>query len=543
MRRVAQPAQVAFIDHAAPIGDHQRAALRDKRAQLGGEVLAQHVEHRRDDELIARQIGLPVHQIDRHAVFGKATIMAQQLLLIAHPGVARALRVLQRPAVLPVEDEGRLLLLLRPGDAGEVAKRLPDLHRLLKDAVVLAPVVADDRAMELLGRTAALPPLEVEHGVGAVRDGLQARKQAHARLFYLADRLPVRVARRALHQPERLTLHRIEQIVHHRGVKRRVLERFSGLVPGGIAVPAGEVELARHVEVVDEGIHVHHVRADLCLRHDLADAVALPLHEVDGLVGDEAPPVEVQAVGAVFAVGRGAFDLVKVRKFMGPELGVPGAVERGIARRSCAETAAKVEAVGGTFFEVLTDLSAPDASKTVANACKKLTGRVDILVNNAGIIHREDAVNVTEASWDLVTNLNEKLVFFLSQAMANEFFIPQGCGKIINIASMLSFQGGIRVPSYTASKSAVMGLTKALANEWASLNINVNAIAPGYMATNNTTALRQDSDRNDAILCRIPAGRWGTSDDLIGAAVFLASDASSYVNGFTLAVDGGWLAR
>ena len=220
-----------------------------------------------------------------------------------------------------------------------------------------------------------------------------------------------------------------------------------------------------------------------------------------------------------------------------------GATVIGVARRSCAETAAKVEAVGGTFFEVLTDLSAPDASKTVANACKNLTGRVDILVNNAGIIHREDAVNVTEASWDLVTNLNEKLVFFLSQAMANEFFIPQGGGKIINIASMLSFQGGIRVPSYTASKSAVMGLTKALANEWASLNINVNAIAPGYMATNNTTALRQDSDRNDAILCRIPAGRWGTSDDLMGAAVFLASDASSYVNGFTLAVDGGWLAR
>ena len=131
----------------------------------------------------------------------------------------------------------------------------------------------------------------------------------------------------------------------------------------------------------------------------------------------------------------------------------------------------------------------------------------------------------------------------MSQAMTNKFFIPQGGGKIINIASMLSFQGGIRVPSYTASKSAVMGLTKALANEWASLNVNVNAIAPGYMATNNTTALRQDSDRNDAILCRIPAGRWGTSDDLMGAAVFLASDASSYVNGFTLAVDGGWLAR
>ena len=192
---------------------------------------------------------------------------------------------------------------------------------------------------------------------------------------------------------------------------------------------------------------------------------------------------------------------------------------------------------------VMTDVSKEDDVKALMEKTFQAHGPIDILVNNAGIIHREDAVNVTEASWDFVTNLNEKLVFFLSQAMTNEFFIPQGGGKIINIASMLSFQGGIRVPSYTASKSAVMGLTKALANEWASLNINVNAIAPGYMATNNTTALRQDSDRNDAILCRIPAGRWGTSDDLMGAAVFLASDASSYVNGFTLAVDGGWLAR
>ena len=209
-------------------------------------------------------------------------------------------------------------------------------------------------------------------------------------------------------------------------------------------------------------------------------------------------------------------------------------VDKGIA----AYKEAGIEAHG-----YVCDVTNEDAVNEMVAKIAKEVAPIDILVNNAGIIHREDAVNVTETSWDLVTNLNEKLVFFLSQAMANEFFIPQGGGKIINIASMLSFQGGIRVPSYTASKSAVMGLTKALANEWASLNINVNAIAPGYMATNNTTALRQDSDRNDAILCRIPAGRWGTSDDLMGAAVFLASDASSYVNGFTLAVDGGWLAR
>ena len=209
-------------------------------------------------------------------------------------------------------------------------------------------------------------------------------------------------------------------------------------------------------------------------------------------------------------------------------------VDKGIA----AYKEAGIEAHG-----YVCDVTNEDAVNEMVAKIAKEVAPIDILVNNAGIIHREDAVNVTEASWDLVTNLNEKLVFFMSQAMTNEFFIPQGGGKIINIASMLSFQGGIRVPSYTASKSAVMGLTKALANEWASLNINVNAIAPGYMATNNTTALRQDSYRNDAILCRIPAGRWGTSNDLMGAAVFLASDASSYVNGFTLAVDGGWLAR
>lgn len=220
-----------------------------------------------------------------------------------------------------------------------------------------------------------------------------------------------------------------------------------------------------------------------------------------------------------------------------------GAHVIGVARRSCADTAKKVADVGGTFHEVIVDLSLPSAVSLITAACHELTGRADILVNNAGIIHREDALEVLEDSWDAVTRLNEKLVFFLSQAMAKEFFIPQGGGRIINIASMLSFQGGIRVPAYTASKSAVMGLTKALANEWASFNINVNAIAPGYMATNNTAQLRQDGERSDAILSRIPAGRWGTPDDLMGAGIFLASDASSYVNGFTLAVDGGWLAR
>jgi len=170
-------------------------------------------------------------------------------------------------------------------------------------------------------------------------------------------------------------------------------------------------------------------------------------------------------------------------------------------------------------------------------------GKIDILVNNAGIIRREDAIDFSEKDWDDVMNLNIKSVFFMSQAVARQFIKQGKGGKIINIASMLSFQGGIRVPSYTASKSAVMGVTRLLANEWAKHGINVNAIAPGYMATNNTAQLRADEKRNADILERIPAGRWGLPSDLMGPAVFLASPASDYINGYTIAVDGGWLAR
>jgi 2-deoxy-D-gluconate 3-dehydrogenase len=169
-------------------------------------------------------------------------------------------------------------------------------------------------------------------------------------------------------------------------------------------------------------------------------------------------------------------------------------------------------------------------------------GRLDILVNNAGIIRRADAVDFSEADWDAVIDTNLKSVFFLCQA-AGRHMIAQGSGKIINIASMLTFQGGIRVPSYTASKSGVGGLTKLLANEWAAKGVQVNAIAPGYIATNNTAALQADEGRNRAILERIPAARWGDPADLGGAAIFLASAASNYVNGHILAVDGGWLAR
>ena len=168
---------------------------------------------------------------------------------------------------------------------------------------------------------------------------------------------------------------------------------------------------------------------------------------------------------------------------------------------------------------------------------------MDILVNNAGIIRREDSVRFSEKDWDDVMNINSKTVFFLSQAAANQFIKQGSGGKIISTASMLSYQGGIRVPSYTASKSAVKGLTMLMANEWAKHGINANAIAPGYMDTDNTAALIADPVRSKEILDRIPAGRWGKPSDVGGLAVFLASEASSYINGFTIACDGGWLAR
>ena len=224
-------------------------------------------------------------------------------------------------------------------------------------------------------------------------------------------------------------------------------------------------------------------------------------------------------------------------------LAAAGAHVFGVARRSCEETLNKVNEVGGQFTEVIADLSDLSAIEKIMTEVKSKTERIDILVNNAGIIKRADAIDVTVEEWDQVIDLNQKLVFFLSQAVAKDWIADQKGGKIINICSMLSYQGGIRVPAYTTSKSGVAGLTRALANEWAIHNINVNAIAPGYMATNNTTQLRNDSNRNDAILERIPAGRWGTPEDMYGAAIFLASDASAYMNGFTIAVDGGWLAR
>lgn len=210
----------------------------------------------------------------------------------------------------------------------------------------------------------------------------------------------------------------------------------------------------------------------------------------------------------------------------------------------CADTCDKVQALGRRFMNISCDLYETPA-KDLVNITEGIVselGRLDILINNAGIIRRAPALEYSEEDWDAVVQINQKALFFLCQAAA-KIMVQNGGGKIINVASLLSYQGGILVPAYTASKSAVMGLTRALANEWSTQGINVNAIAPGYMATENTSALRADKARNKAILERIPVGRWGTPEDLQGIAVFLASSASDYLHGAIIPVDGGWLAR
>ena len=243
----------------------------------------------------------------------------------------------------------------------------------------------------------------------------------------------------------------------------------------------------------------------------------------------------------------------KVAIVTGCNTGLGQAIAQGLAEAGChivgvnrtepSDTMRYMEKHDHEFLDIRADLLDQDGIPAIADQAIAKFGAIDILVNNAGIIRREDAIDFTEQNWDEVMNVNSKTLFFLSQAVAKQFIKQGRGGKIINVASMLSFQGGIRVPSYTASKSAVVGITKAMANEWANKNINVNAIAPGYMETNNTTALRADTNRNQQILERIPAERWGVPAEVAGACVFLASEAARYVHGHTLAVDGGWLAR
>ncbi|WP_137152952.1 2-dehydro-3-deoxy-D-gluconate 5-dehydrogenase KduD [Devosia sp. FKR38] len=224
-------------------------------------------------------------------------------------------------------------------------------------------------------------------------------------------------------------------------------------------------------------------------------------------------------------------------------IGQAGGRVIGVGRSSMDETAALLQAAGADFIAIATDLGSSAAAQAMLDACWAAHGPIDGLVNNAGIIRRADALDFTEADWDAVMDVNLKTMFFLCQAFGRQVIADGRQGRIVNVASMLSYQGGIRVASYTASKSGVLGITRLLANEWAARGINVNAIAPGYIETNNTEALRADPDRSASILGRIPAGRWGVPSDIGDAAVFLLSRAANYMHGATIPVDGGWLAR
>ena len=243
----------------------------------------------------------------------------------------------------------------------------------------------------------------------------------------------------------------------------------------------------------------------------------------------------------------------KVAMVTGASRGLGQAIAIGLAEAGAdlalvdilemGDTRQDIEKLGRKAIMIKADLSSKSNVDPIVKTAVDEYGKIDILVNNAGIIRRAPLTEFTEKDWDDVININQKTLFFLTQAVARVMIDHGEGGKVINTASMLSFQGGILVPSYTASKSAVMGLTRLMANELAVHNINVNAIAPGYMATDNTKPLRADEKRNKAILERIPAGRWGQPEDLKGVVVFLASEASSYMQGYTVAVDGGWLAR
>lgn len=224
-------------------------------------------------------------------------------------------------------------------------------------------------------------------------------------------------------------------------------------------------------------------------------------------------------------------------------VGRAGGSVLGVGRSSMDETAALMLEIGAAFEPIACDLGDPAAAQAMLETAWDAGGPLDGLVNNAGIIRRQDATEFSEADWDEVMDVNLKSLFFLSQRFGRRVLNSDRTGRIVNIASVLSFQGGIRVASYTASKHGVLGVTRLLACEWAARGVNVNAIAPGYIETNNTQALRDDPDRSAAILARIPAGRWGQASDIGDAAVFLLSPASAYIHGAVLPVDGGWLAR
>jgi len=245
----------------------------------------------------------------------------------------------------------------------------------------------------------------------------------------------------------------------------------------------------------------------------------------------------------------------KVAVVTGPRTGIgqacavalakSGAKIFGVGHNPMPETKAIIESVGGSFTEYIADLSKTDSvmAKDIIRAAVKEYGHVDILVNNAGIARNNPAEEFTEEDWNYVIACNQTALWFLSQAVGQYFLQNNVKGKIVNIASMLSYTGGVNVVSYTASKHAVMGITRALSNEWAKYGININAIAPGYIISNNTQFMVDDPVLHKEVLDRIPCGRWGVPDDIGEPVAFLCSDAAHYINGFTLAVDGGWLGR
>lgn len=241
----------------------------------------------------------------------------------------------------------------------------------------------------------------------------------------------------------------------------------------------------------------------------------------------------VMVTGANTGIGQG----------IAASIGRAGGKVIGVGRSSMANTAALLSSIGADFTAVEANLGSTSDAQVMFETAWEQHGPIDGLVNNAGIIKRVDAVDFTEADWDAVMDINLKTMFFLCQSMGRRALLANQSAKIVNISSMLSFQGGIRVASYTASKSGVLGITRLLANEWAAKGINVNSIAPGYIETNNTEALRADPDRSASILARIPAARWGAPSDIGDAAVFLLSKASNYMHGAVIPVDGGWLAR
>ncbi|MEK8133048.1 2-dehydro-3-deoxy-D-gluconate 5-dehydrogenase KduD [Paenibacillus filicis] len=248
------------------------------------------------------------------------------------------------------------------------------------------------------------------------------------------------------------------------------------------------------------------------------------------------------------------FDLTgKVALVTGGAVGLGAGISLGLAKAGAdvaiitsndrsREVQQQIEALGRKAHTIVANLMDEDGLESIVQEVVSVFGKIDILVNNSGIIRRTPAADHASNDWHDVLNLNLNSAFFLSQLVGRRM-IEQGSGKIINIASMLSFQGGINVPGYTASKHAIAGVTKALANEWAGKGVQVNAIAPGYMSTDNTAAIRADEDRNTQILARIPAGRWGTPEDMQGPVIFLASQASDYMSGHVLCVDGGWMSR